>query len=196
MRKIAITGGLSCGKSTVCRIFESLGAYSVSADEIVHQLLSPTTSLGQQVVQLLGTEIVENQKINRKKIAEIVFSNPQKLQALENILHPTALYEIKQRFYEAGSKNYPLLVAEIPLLFETESQKFFDCVVVVVAKEEFSKKRFQENTTYDLLEYDKRVQRQWHPDKKAAHADYVIENNGSIDDLKVQVRSLFNILAN
>ena len=78
LRKVAVTGGLSCGKSSVCRIFKELGAYVVSADEIVHRLLSTKTNLGQQVISLLGKEIITNGKINRSTIAKKVFNDPNK----------------------------------------------------------------------------------------------------------------------
>ena len=81
---MAVTGGLSCGKSSVCRIFKELGAYVVSADEIVHQLLSPDTNLGQKIISLLGTEIVVNQKLDRSRIAEMYFKNPELLNRLKN----------------------------------------------------------------------------------------------------------------
>ena len=120
LRKIAITGGLSCGKSSVCRIFKELGAYVISADEVVHQLLSPTTNLGRQVISLLGADIVVDKQIDRSKIAKKVFKQPALLQSLENLLHPAVRDEIEKQYQQiANQPSPPLFVVEIPLLFET-----------------------------------------------------------------------------
>lgn len=194
MKKIAITGGLSSGKTTVCQILESLGVYSISADALVHELLSPKSLVGQQVIQLLGTEIVENQNINRKKIADIVFSNPNKLRALEEILHPAVFRAIDEHYEKALKGNYPLFAAEIPLLFEAQASSHFDASIAVVADETVAKKRFQEKTKSDVLEYNRRAQQQWPAEKKAEHATYVIDNNGSLEHLKHQVHVLYSIL--
>ena len=78
LRKIAITRSLAAGKSTVGRILQEFGAYVVDADEIVHSLLSPNTQIGQKVIELLGSDIVAGNQLDRKKISEIVFSDPNK----------------------------------------------------------------------------------------------------------------------
>jgi dephospho-CoA kinase len=97
-RKIAVTGGLSCGKSSVCRFLKELGACVVSSDDIVHQLLSSDTNLGQKIIQLLGNDIVVDQKIDRSRIAQKVFQDPNLLQALEEILHPAVYKEIEKEY--------------------------------------------------------------------------------------------------
>src|SRR5271157_2236178 len=98
VRKIAVTGGLSAGKTTVCQLFKELGAYVISADEIVHQLLSPGTPTAQQVVNLLGSDVLQSKQLDRSKIAAIVFSQKDHLNALEAILHPAVFNEIEQRY--------------------------------------------------------------------------------------------------
>ena len=94
LKKIAITGGLSAGKTTVCQLFKECGAYVMSADEIVHRLLSPHTRIGQQVIALLGSDILSGAEIDRKKVSEKVFPYPDKLRALERIIHPAVFDEI------------------------------------------------------------------------------------------------------
>src|SRR5580700_5876146 len=95
-KKIAVTGGLAAGKTTVCQIFKELGAYVVSADEIVHQLLSPGTTVGQQVIKLLGSDIISGQELDRKKIAAKVFFQRDLLHLLEEIIHPAVFDEIER----------------------------------------------------------------------------------------------------
>src|SRR5262245_55950333 len=100
LKKVAVTGGLSCGKSSVCRIFKELGAYVVSADDIVHQLLTPQTKPGQQVIELMGSDIVVDQHIDRSKIAKKVFGNLKLLKSLEQILHPAVRHEIDKKYQQ------------------------------------------------------------------------------------------------
>ncbi|MBS0621237.1 MAG: dephospho-CoA kinase [Verrucomicrobia bacterium] len=190
LKKVAITGGLAAGKSTVCRFFKDLGAYVISSDEIVRRLLSPDTQLGRQVIQLLGTEIVQGDSLNRDRIAEKVFSEPKLLQALEELLHPAVFDVIEQTFEKIAKEgSYPLFIAEVPLLYESERQGHFDLVIAVSAPETTAKQRFGKGEAFD-----QRMMRQLSPAHKAAKADYVIENSGDLDTLKNQVTKHFHIL--
>lgn len=191
LRKVAVTGGLSSGKTSVCRILKELGAFTVSADEIVHQLLSPKTKIGQEVIHLLGQEIYTENDLDREKIAKIVFSDAEKLRALEKLLHPAVIEEIEKRYLQVqNEKKYSLFVAEIPLLYESESAHRFDYVVAVVADPKLCLARFQKSSD----DFEKRMSRQWHPEEKAAKADFVITNNGSMKDLKEMVKNLYKEL--
>lgn len=197
MKKIAVTGGLASGKTSVCRIFEEFGAYVVSADEIVHQLLSLKTAVGQQVVNLLSSDIVDNGRIDRRKIAEMVFSHPQKLKALEKIIHPAVLDEIEKCFQKIKKEpNYNLFVAEIPLLYESEStgHYYYDAIIAVTADPTLCRQRFQEASNYPAEEYDRRMAFQMPVQQKAAQADFTIVNNGGQKELKNQVLSILKEL--
>jgi len=190
--KVAVTGGLSCGKSTVCHMFKGLGAYIVSADEIVHQLLSPKSNHGQKIISLLGPEIVVNQQIDRSLIAKKVFNQPQLLTQLESILHPAVRDEIENRYQEVKEADLAtLFVAEIPLLYETGSDHFFDYTITVSADEDICRERFKQATKQDSLEYERRMSRQMKTSKKSELADFVIHNNGSLEDLRSQVELVY-----
>lgn len=195
LKKVAVTGGLSSGKSTVCRLFEELGSYVVNADAIVHQLLSPDTAVGQQVIKLLGSDIVRDCQFDRKKIADRVFSDPDSLRALEKILHPAVFNEIKAKYLQIqNEQKYSLFVAEIPLLYESESEDFYDVVIAVMATPDICRKRFKEHWQKEDLEFDRRMNRQLSPIHKGAKAQVLIENNGSIDDLKHNVAIIYSQL--
>lgn len=188
--KVAITGGVASGKSTVCRFFKELGAYVVNADAIVHELLTLRSDLGQQVVRLLRIPTPSDEKRFREIIAERVFKDPNLLASLEKILHPAVLQKIEELFLEASKKGtYTYFVVEIPLLFEIENEKFYDVVVAVLSDEETARKRF-EQSGFPTGEYAKRMQRQISPAKKAMLADYTLINKGSLEDLKTQVTLL------
>jgi len=196
LRKVAVTGGLSSGKTSVCHIFKELGAYTVSADEIVHQLLSPKTKLGQEIIHLLGQEIHRDGDLDRSVIARIVFSDEKKLLALERLLHPAVIEEIEKRYRQVQKEaKYSLFVAEVPLLYESENEYLFDHVVAVDADPKLCQKRFQApSKKYPKDEFEKRMSRQWDPKEKAAKADFIITNNGSMSELKQIVKNLYDQL--
>ncbi|MBA3956897.1 MAG: dephospho-CoA kinase [Parachlamydiaceae bacterium] len=196
LRKIAVTGGLACGKSSVCRFLKELGAYVVSADDIVHQLLSPNTTLGRQVIQLLGAEIVVNGQIDRLQIAQKVFNHTHTLQTLESLLHPAVYAEIERHYQEALTIRLmpPLFVAEIPLLFETKKESDFDAVIVVMAPDALCKQRFQETKKGNGDEYTRRAQQQMSVEEKAERATYIIHNNGTLAELQQKVQEIFKQL--
>ena len=196
LRKVAITGGLSCGKSSVCRILQELGAYVVSADKIVHQLLSSDTNLGQEIVHLLGSSVWVNQQLNRSRIAHIVFHNLELLKALEALVHPAVYREINKEYQKQQNLPHPppLFIAEIPLLFESGGQKDFDKTIAVVADWKICRKRFMEATHYDQKEFDNRMARQLSLSDKAIQADYVIVNNGTLSDLQQATTTLYQEL--
>ena len=195
LRKVAVTGGLSCGKSSVCRFFEKFGAFVVNADDIVHRLLSPDTNLGQSIIQLIGDDIIINNQIDRSKIAQKVFNQPSLLNSLEQMIHPVVQKEIEKQYEQANQqKKGNLFVAEIPLLFEAGTEKFFDVVITVLANPTISRQRFQNATGHSEEEYEKRSQRQMNIDEKAQKADYVIVNNGSFQELEAETKKLMHIL--
>ncbi len=186
MRKIAVTGGLATGKSTVCEFLKEFGAYVVSADEIVRQLLQAENPTGQLVIKLLGPEIITKNQIDRKKISNIVFSNPALLKALETILHPAVRREIRRLFDSVkNSVAYKFFVAEVPLLHEAHMENDFDAVITVIADEKIAKKR-----TADEEEFERRSRFQLPQAAKEIKATYVIKNEGNLSALKAQVAAL------
>ncbi|HRD55910.1 MAG TPA: dephospho-CoA kinase [Parachlamydiaceae bacterium] len=191
LKKGAVTGGLSCGKSSVCRFFEELGAYVVSADEIVHKLLSSNQEIIQETVKLLGSDILINNQIDRLKIAKKVFDHPLLLNALETLLHPAVQKEIKDQYEcKKNEGSASLFIAEIPLLFEINANFFFDFTIAVIADEKICKERFQK-TGHTKEEFASRQKRQLGNVEKSEKADYTIVNNGSLKELKTAVIELY-----
>lgn len=195
LKKIAITGSLSCGKSSACHFFKELGSYTISADEIVHQLLSSHVKLTQQIVDLLGSDILENNQIERSRIAKKVFNNPQLLQSLENILHPLVYEEIELQYKRANQeRNTPLFVVEIPLLYETNGSQWFDKTILVTADPQTCKKRYLEKNNGHSEDYEKRLARFIHLDEKILKADYIIQNDGTLNQMKEKVKEIYDDL--
>ncbi len=192
LRKVAVTGGVSSGKSTVTGFFQKLGAYVVSADLIVHKLLSPNTTVSKQVIDLLGQEIVVDGKIDRKKVSDKVFKSPELLDELEALIHPLVAAEIAARYEEvAKTGQYPLFIAEVPLLFEAKQRSFYDGAICVVCPEEIAKKR----SGLSEEEFDRRAAQQLSQKQKAAKANYIIENTGDLKRLEVVVKHIFGMLS-
>ncbi|MBA2367771.1 MAG: dephospho-CoA kinase [Candidatus Protochlamydia sp.] len=194
--KVAVTGGLSCGKSSVCRILKELGAYAVSADEIVHHLLSSDDNIISQVIRLLGKDILVDQKIDRSRVARLVFQDLEQMKELEQILHPAVYSEIKKQYQkqQEAEQPFPLFAAEVPLLFESNGENLFDASIAVLAQADICFKRFNKNEQFSRQEFDMRMSNQLTPLEKAIRADYAIMNNGTISTLKEPVRELFQEL--
>ncbi|MGL5264232.1 MAG: dephospho-CoA kinase [Candidatus Rhabdochlamydia sp.] len=195
LKKLAITGGLSSGKTTVGRLFKDLGAFVINADELVHALLIPDSVIGQKVIQLFGPSIVENNSFNRKKIAQQAFLNVKLLKALEALIHPVVYAEIEKEYQHVRQAGkYPLFIAEIPLLYELLKQDEFDIVITVTADPSLCQKRFIKQTHQTIKEFEQRMAQQINPEEKAKKSDYVIKNNGSLADLRDQVTKLYSLL--
>ncbi len=190
-KKIAITGGISSGKSTFCGFLKKMGAIVVDADQIVHDLLSSSqTLLGRQVIHLLGKEVRVGRKIDRKKVATEVFNNPKKLNALEKLLHPYAFKEIEQRYQKERLKGKDFIfVVEIPLLFETKKEKEYDIIVTLVRAEETCRSLCKN------IDYNARTSRLLSIEEKKKKSHFVIENNGSLKDLKRKAQSFMKSLS-
>lgn len=190
--KVALTGGLASGKSSVCRMFSEYGAYIVSADQIVHELLVPHTIVGNRITALFGDEVLSGDHLDRAKIAKIVFQDQEKLTALESILHPEVLREIDARYLKIKDQNYPVFIAEIPLLFETSFEKAFDYTICIWCPEEVCVKRYiSEGHTEE--EYFLRTRNQMDPQEKKRRADFVIDNSHEESLVKPQVIHLLNL---
>lgn len=196
LRKVAVTGVPSSGKSSVCHFFNTFGAHVENADAIVHEMLTIKHPVGKAVVDLVGPDIVEEGTLNRNKIAKRVFADPNLLKTLESLIHPEVEKEINRRHRQADIQHtFPLFVAEVPLLFEAKMDPVFDKVITVVADLSSCRRRFtllrgpgSEKT------FDQRLARQWSQEKKAEYADYIVTNMGQEEELESTVKALFTEL--
>jgi dephospho-CoA kinase len=183
VRKVAVTGGIACGKTTVCQMFRDLGAHVVSADQIVHQLLENDSQVKSEVVSLLGDFVLEKGNISRDRIATLVFQDVEKLKALEKLLHPRVYARIDEEFEKSSSS---LFIADIPLLFETRGEDRFDSSIVVLSDESVAKKR--NPTMVERSKFQMPVK------EKAFKATYLIYNNGTFNELQSEVEKIYQHL--
>jgi dephospho-CoA kinase len=184
---IAVTGSLASGKSTFVKALGDLGAETVSADEIVHDLLADDEETIEAVTQRFGEGVRGDEGgIDRKALGREVFGDAEALQDLEGILHPSVREEAKRR---VAASEADLFVAEIPLLFEGGGEDRYDLTVAVVTPDERRRAWAEER---GMREEQRRAieERQLSGGEKARRADVVVENNGDLDKLSEQARSL------
>ncbi len=183
MIKIAITGGIASGKSLVCQNLLGNGVFLLSADKISHQLLAPNQK---EIVELLGEEVLTNGKLDRSKIAEIVFNDATALKKLEAILHPQVIEKIKDLYREIEQKrSHETFIVEFPLLFEIDFNSWFDYTIAVISSKESSQKRLKAKGL-TLEQYEKRQSRLLPEEVLAKRADFTIVNEGTKEELKTK----------
>jgi dephospho-CoA kinase len=186
---IGLTGGIAAGKSEALAAFERLGAATISSDAIVHDLLE-SEPLQRRLVERWGPEVVDHGDLDRARIGEVVFADPAELAWLERQIHPL----VAERTAEWLSQLPPeteVAVVEVPLLFEVGRDEVFDTTVAVVASEPVRRERAAARG-HALL--DEREARQLPQEEKAARADHVIENDGSVDELERALSALIERL--
>jgi len=191
MIKIALTGSIGMGKSTVARMFEAAGVPVFDADSVVRQLQGPGGALVERIGELFpGT--VRCGTLDRDCLAHIVLANPAKLQVLEAIVHP-AVRAWRQSFIDKHS-GAPALIFEIPLLFETSGEKEFDKVIVVSAPAAVQRARVLERQGMSSAKLESILQRQTPDEEKRRRADFLIDTGGDLSTTEGQVRDILACL--
>ncbi len=188
MKVIALTGGIGAGKSTVAQFFSELGANVVDADHLARVAIERGSEGFDEVVARFGQSILSNGDINRKALAEIIFSDPDSKRDLEAIIHP----RVQKLFAQAVIDNEPAgnLIYEIPLLVETDAAKKFDFIVTVEADEELRIERLLARGMF-ISDIKARVANQAPSQARIHIADAVIVNDGDEDHLLRQVENLW-----
>ena len=193
MRAIALTGGIGCGKSLAAQYFADFGAIVIDADQLARAAIERGSAGFDEVVSIFGDSILKNGDIDRRALGELVFKEPSSKVKLENIIHPW----VRQEFEEAVSslKADETLVYEIPLLFETGGQDRFDIVVTVESSMENRVTRLRARGLH-ISEIEARIAAQATREQRESIADFLIENDGSEDELLRKVENIWDELAN
>ena len=183
---VAVTGSFASGKSTFVNILGELGAETVSADEIVHDLLAADEQTISRIAKRFGKEVLEERGVDRRALGRKVYGDPEALRDLEEILHPLVRRETDRRIAASGAG---LFVAEIPLLFEGGSSGAYDYTVAVVVPEKrrraWAAQRGVDEAALRAIEA-----RQLPQEEKAGRADAVVQNDGDLDRLRRQAEEL------
>jgi len=195
MTVIAVTGNLGSGKTTVSQMFVDLGAILIDADAITHALLDTHRGCQKRIKAVFGSGVFNGEKVDRAKLAVTVFENPGALEALENIIHPLVLEQIKKRLAQLKrTRSCPMCVLEVPLLFESNMETLADAVIVVRSNQRLQIERVVKKRKMTRAQALARLRRQMPQQEKLRRADFVIDNRRSKQDTRAQVRRIFDAL--
>ena len=175
MLKVGITGGIGSGKSTVCRVFKTLGIPVFDADAAAKYLMETDKELIAQIKGIFGEHIYNNNKLDRPQLASVVFSQPEKLKQLNEIVHPATVVYGKLWHQKQTS---PYTLKEAAIFFESDTYKEMDLMIGVYAPIELRIKRAMERGNVRRAEIQARIDRQMDEETKMNRCNYVIINDG------------------
>jgi dephospho-CoA kinase len=192
---VGLTGSVGTGKSTVTNFFRELGAYIIDWDELARKVTRPHLKAWKEIVEYFGKGILNDDlTINRQKLAEIVFSDKEKVTKLNQIVHPEVFKEDERITNEIKSLDPDaLIIKDIPLLFELTRPIFVDKIVVVSASEQTQLRRLEEKGM-SWEDAQNRIRSQLPLEEKIKSADFVINNDGPLEETKKQVEEIYSLL--
>jgi dephospho-CoA kinase len=196
MMHVGLTGGIGSGKSTVAALFQKHGAFVIDYDYLAHVVVEPGKPAWKDIVDFFGHSILKDDRtLDRPRIGQIVFADNEKRKKLESFIYPRLGEEYSSRIEVVLAKNPDAIVmADVPLLIEKGMQGLFEKIILVYATRE---QQLQRLTARDGLDIDsalKRLAAQMPIDEKLQFADYVIRNTGSIEEVEVEVNTIWNEL--
>lgn len=195
MKLVGLTGGIASGKSTAATILESLGAAVVNADTLAREVVEPGREAWQEIIAAFGSEILQSDRtLDRQKLRTLIFNNPDARRKLESIIHPRVRALAERRIAEHGAAGYAVVVYEVPLLFEGRLHEWLRPVILIACDIETQIERLQQRDGLDRVQAQKHIEAQMNLEEKRRLADYVIENNGNLEDLKRQVEAVLETI--
>lgn len=201
-RIVALTGGIGSGKSTVARMFAELGAVVLDADAVVHELQAPGSPLLDEIAEAFGPDVIDDSgALDRAALGDVVFRDPEARAKLNGIVHPKVGVEFARRLQAARETKAPLVLLDIPLLFETRkaggrgaSAMDFEAIILVHVPPAVQVARTVARDGCDAGEAQRRIESQLPIDEKKALADHVIDNADGLEETERQVRRLWEQL--
>jgi len=185
---IGLTGGIGSGKSTVSGMLKELGVKIIDADKVARELMEPGREVYKNVVKFFGESVVKSDgSIDRAALGAVVFSDENKLRALDNLTHPAIIAEMDKRFQEYCDIGACLVAFEVPLLIEKNMQHIVDEIWLVTCSEETQLKRVM-NRGFGVAEARARILAQIPLKNKIKYADRIIDTDGTLESTRMQVR--------
>jgi dephospho-CoA kinase len=196
MRRVGLTGGIGAGKTTVGRMFVELGAHLIDADVISHELFRPGQPVYHAVVEAFGPRVVAaDGSIDRAVLGEIVFNDPAARTRLNSIVHPAVIQRQQDWLDELESRDpHGVAIVDAALMVEVGTYTNYDKVVVVVCSPEEQRRRLRERSGLTEEQIEARIAAQMPMPEKAKFGDHVIDTNGTLDDTRSQVESVWHAL--
>lgn len=190
-RIVALSGGIGTGKSTVAALLRELGAVVIDADALVREVQSPGSLAIDEIAEVFGPSVIrEGGELDREKLGALVFRDPEARARLEAIVHPRVRALMARRIQEAQASGVPLVVLDIPLLFET-GRGGFETTILVYALEAQQIERQVARNGYSREEALRRVRAQMPIEDKRKLADHVIDNSSTLEETRRQVAELY-----
>lgn len=195
---VGLTGGIVGGKSTVALMFRDLGANIIDADKLGHSVILPYKPAWKKIVKLFGKDILRKDlTIDREKLGQTVFKNQILLKKLNEITHPEIIKIIKKEIISAKNNTHSqqkILMIDAALIYETKIDRFMDKIIVVYIDKKEQIKRLMRRNNFSKDEASQRIESQMPMKEKVKKADYVIDNNNSLDKTKKQVVKIWESL--
>ncbi|MCK6597565.1 MAG: dephospho-CoA kinase [Bdellovibrionaceae bacterium] len=191
MKWVGITGSIGTGKTTVSNLIRSLGYRVLDADLIAKEELQKNSLGYQQIVKQWGSGILGfHEEIDTKKMAQIVFSQPEQLRVIEAIIHPLVQKKVQQIKKESEFRGDLILFYDVPLLYEKKLQNQFDEVILVVASPSIQVARIKKRSQWTDEEIQHRLQAQMSLEEKAKYKNIVINNDEGLPELEIKVKEI------
>jgi dephospho-CoA kinase len=196
MMKVALTGSIAVGKSTVLNLFRELGCHTMEADEIAHEVMRPCRPAYHDVVRAFGPGILaEDGTIHRGRLGALVFHDAARREQLNRLVHPYVLEEIERRIAELERTDPSgMLIVAAALVIEAGAHRRFDRVIVVYCDEEEQIARVMRREGIDREEALARIRAQLSSDEKRRYADFEINTSGPLEHTRAQVEALYRRL--
>jgi dephospho-CoA kinase len=193
---VAVTGGIGSGQSTVCKRLGELGSRIIDLDKKAKHIIQKDAALQKDLKKAFGKEIFASDgTLNRKLLGHLAFSHESKTMELNKLVHPRMVADVVEEMETARfSEKYPLIVIDAALIYEISMEQMFDAVIVVFAKKSNRINRVMKRDDLKRTEILARMRRQIPLEDKKEWADYVIDNNGTIDELNKQTEQIYNTL--
>lgn len=191
--KIAVTGNIGSGKSSFCKYLEEMGYSVIKADEIAKDLLANDEKVKREIIKHFGNEAYQEKEINKKFLADKIFSNPKNLNKINSIIHPLVIKKVSYMMDEKLQMS-DLVFHEAALIYEADIEALFDIVVLISSdyKTRMERKKLYDN--FSEAEFMKRESNQIPEEEKKKRADFVFTNNGTLDELKIKAEMFIKIL--
>ena len=194
MVKIGITGGIGSGKSTVCDIWQSQGAYIINADDLAKDIMVKDDAAKHEIIEVFGAEAYHpDGSLNRRFLAEQAFEKGR-VEELNAIVHPRIPEEVNRLMHEINKQDYKAIVYEAALLLQNLEPDYLDYIVLVLADEQKRVQRVQDRDNVEANDVYQRVNNQQDFSTLTNRADRIIYNNGSLRELEEQSKSVFQDL--
>ena len=188
---IGLTGGIASGKSTISSILKAVGWPVIDADLIARQIVMPDSKGLEQIVNRFGPQMLNSDgTLDRKKLGKTVFDDPKKLSDLDKIEHPLIQEAIDSQLDEFKKQHLPVVVLDVPLLFETGMDEECDLTVLAVVDQATQLKRLMKRDQISKMDAVKRISSQMSLKEKMQRADVIIDNNGTLEQTRSQVAEL------